>query len=68
MTSTPPGLETAILEASRSAWHYVFGWRYHRIFGSEAAKGRLHLIYGLLDPPEARGSIRLPRATYLQEA
>ncbi len=54
MNTIGTGLETrAIWELSRIAWHRALGWRYRRIFGSEVGKGRLHLIYGLLDPPQA---------------
>lgn len=54
MSGIGTSLETrAIWELSRSAWYRALGWRYKRIFGKDAGKGQLHLIYGLLDPPQA---------------
>ena len=54
MSGIGTGLETRVIwELSRNAWYRVLGWRHRRIFGSDAGKGQLHLIYGLLDPPQA---------------
>lgn len=53
-TSVGTGLGTrGIWEISRTAFHRAFGWRYKQVFGSEAGKGSLHVVYGLLNPPQA---------------
>jgi hypothetical protein len=55
------GLGTrGVWEISRIALHRALGWRYKQVFGGEAGKGGMHVVYGLLNPPQAADQTGAP--------